>query len=119
MTDRVRSISSRSGQSLRWPSVAGVPLRAPKSAVALVLCIGAGGSEHLAHDEWGGLLPCLGRHSLRPENGAELPRQFQSRHNIVCDLRLSAVRPGSQVPVFGEVGDTHQSGLGTEDLRLL
>ena len=25
-----------------------------KSAVALVLCIGAGGSEQLAHDEWGG-----------------------------------------------------------------
>ena len=24
------------------------------SAVALVLCIGAGGSEHLAPDEWGG-----------------------------------------------------------------
>ena len=25
-----------------------------KSAVALVLCIGAGGSEQLAQDEWGG-----------------------------------------------------------------
>ena len=25
-----------------------------KSAAALVLCIGAGGYEQLAHDEWGG-----------------------------------------------------------------
>ena len=66
-----------------------------------------------------GLLPCLGRHSLRPENGEELPRQFQSRHNIVCDIRLSAVRPGSQDPVFGEIGGTPQSGLGTEGVRLL
>ena len=54
MTGRVRSVSSRSEQSLCWPSVAEVPLQALKSAVALVLCIGAGGSEQLAHDEWGG-----------------------------------------------------------------
>ena len=51
MTGRVRSVSSRSGQSLCWPSVAGVLLQALNSAVALVLCIGAGGSEQLAHDE--------------------------------------------------------------------
>ena len=51
MTGRVRSESSRSGQALCWPNVAEVPL---KSAVALVLFIGAGGSEQLAHDEWGG-----------------------------------------------------------------
>ena len=67
----------------------------------------------------GGLLPCLGRHSLRPENGAELPRQFQSRHTLVCDHQLSAARPRSQGPVFGEIGGTHQSGLGTEGVRLL
>ena len=54
VTGRVRSVSLRSGQSLCWPSVAGVPLQALKSAVALILCIGAGGSEQLAHDEWGG-----------------------------------------------------------------
>ena len=65
------------------------------------------------------LLPCLGRHSLRPENGAELPRQIQSRHDVVCDQRLSAARPESQGPVFDEIGGTHQSGLGTEGLRLL
>ena len=41
------------------------------------------------------------------------------RHNLVCDLRLSVVRPGSQGPVFGEIGGTHQSGLGTEGVRLL
>ena len=54
MTGRVRSVSSRSRQSLRWPNAAEVPYRVLTSAVALVLCIGAGGSEHLAPDEWGG-----------------------------------------------------------------
>ena len=66
-----------------------------------------------------GLLPCLGRHSLRPENGAESPRQVQSRHDLVCDQRLAAARPESQGPVFDEIGGTHQSGLGTEGVRLL
>ena len=61
-----------------------------------------------------GLLPCLGTHSLRPENGAESPRQVQSRHNLACDQRLAAARPESQGPVFDEIGGTHQSGLGTE-----
>ena len=61
-----------------------------------------------------GLLPCLGRHSLRPENGAESPRQVQSRHDLVRDQRLAAARPESQGPVFDEIGGTHQSGLGTE-----
>ena len=51
-----------------------------------------------------GLLPCLGRHSLRPENGAELPRQVQLRHDLVCDQRLSAARPESHGPVFDEIG---------------
>ena len=54
MTGRVRPVSSRSGQTLCWPSVAKVPLQALKSAAALVLCLCAGGSEQLAHDEWGG-----------------------------------------------------------------
>ena len=67
----------------------------------------------------GGLLPCLGRHSLRPENGTALPRQFQSRNNLVCDQRLSTSRLGSQGPVFVEIGGTHQSGLGTEGVRPL
>ena len=66
-----------------------------------------------------GLLPCLGRHSMRPENGAESPRQVQSRHDLVCDQRLTAARPESQGPVFDEIGGTHQSGLGTEGVRLL
>ena len=67
----------------------------------------------------GGLLPCLGRHFLRPENGAESPRQIQSRHDLVCDQRLATARPESQGPVFVEIGGTHQSGLGTEGVRLL
>ena len=65
------------------------------------------------------LLPCFGRHFLRPENGAELPRQVQSRHDLVCDRRLSTARPESQGPVFDEIGRTHQSGLGTGAVRLL
>ena len=68
---------------------------------------------------WKGLLPCLGRHSLRPENGAKSPRQVQSQHDLVCDQRLVAARPESQGPVFDEIGGTHQSGLGTEGVRLL
>ena len=53
-----------------------------------------------------GLLPCLGRHSLRPENSTELPRQVQSRHGLVCDQRQSAARPEHQGPVFDEIGHT-------------
>ena len=67
----------------------------------------------------GGLLSCLERHSLRPENGAELPRQFQSRHNLVCGQWLSTARPGSQGPVFVGIGGTYRFGLGTEGVRLL
>ena len=51
-----------------------------------------------------GLLPWSGRHFLRPENGAELPPQCESRHNLVCDQRLSAARPESQCPVVVEIG---------------
>ena len=51
VTGRVRSVSLRSGQALCWPSVAEVPLRALKSAAALVLCLCAGGSEQLTHNE--------------------------------------------------------------------
>ena len=66
-----------------------------------------------------GLLPCLGRRSLRPENGAESPQQVQSRHDLVYDQRLSAARSESQGLVFDEIGGTHQSGLGTEGVHLL
>ena len=65
------------------------------------------------------LLLCLGRHSLRPENGVESPRQVQSRHDLVFDQRLSAARPEPQGPVSDEIGGTHQSGLGTEGVHLL
>ena len=52
-------------QALCWPRIAEIPLQGLVSAVALVLCIHTGVSELLAHDEWGGLLSCLERHSLR------------------------------------------------------
>ena len=57
VTGRVRSVLSRSGQALCWPSVSEVPLQALKSAVALVLCICAGDSEQLARDKGGGFFP--------------------------------------------------------------
>ena len=66
-----------------------------------------------------GLLPCLGRHSLRPGNGAESPRQCESRHNLVCVQRLSVARPESQCPVIVQIGGTRQSELGTGGVRLL
>ena len=66
-----------------------------------------------------GLLPCLERHFLRPENSAESPRQVQSRHDLVCDQRLSTARPESEGPVLDEIGGTHQFGLGTEGVYLL
>ena len=66
-----------------------------------------------------GLLPCLGRHSLRPGNGAESPRQCESRHNLVCVQRLSVAWPESQCPVIVQIGGTRQSELGTGDVRLL
>ena len=85
MTGRVRFESSRTGQALCLPGVAELPFQGLSSAVALVLCNGAGGSEPLAHDEWGGLLPYVGRHSLRPGDGAESPRQGQALHDLVRD----------------------------------
>ena len=40
-----------------------------------------------------GLLPCLGRHSLRPENGAESPRQVQSRSRVTNGWQLRGRSP--------------------------
>ena len=54
VTDRVRSLSSRSGQALCWPRIAKISLQGITSAVALVLCIYTGVSELLGRDEWGG-----------------------------------------------------------------
>ena len=53
MTGRVRSESSRTGQALCWPGLGELLFQGLNLAVALVLCNGAGGSELLAHDEWG------------------------------------------------------------------
>ena len=88
VTGRVRSLSSRSGQALCWPRIAEIPLQGLTSAIALVLCIHTGVSELLAHDEWGGPLSPQERHFLRPEDGAELPQQGQSR---VCVSQTTAV----------------------------
>ena len=84
---RIRSGSSRTGQALGWPGLAGLPFQGLNSAVALVLCDGAGGSEPLAHDEWGGLLPYVVRHCLLPGDGAE------TFHNGQWGLRGAERRP--------------------------
>ena len=65
MTGRVRSLSSRAGHRLCAGRESEIPLQGLVSAVALALCIHTGVSELLAHDEWGGVLSCLERHSLR------------------------------------------------------
>ena len=114
MTGRVRSESSRTGQALGWPGLAGLPFQGLNSAVAMVLCNGAGGSEPLTHDEWGDLIPYVGRHSLRPGDGAESPRQGQALHDLVRDQRLLAASSKAHCPVSGQTGGTHQSELGVE-----
>ena len=93
MTGHVRSLSSRSdrldaGRELwryRW-------LQGLKSEVTLVLCIHAGLSELLNHDDWGGI-PCpQERHSLRPVNGAEWPQRGQSQYSLAYHERLPSAK---------------------------
>ena len=62
----------------------------------------------------GGLLPWLGRHPLRPENGAELPRQGQSRHAFAGHERLASAEPESKDPGSVGTGGTHQPRPDTE-----
>ena len=114
MTDHTRSGSSRSLHGLGWPGVAGLPFQGLNSAVALVLCDVAGGSEPLAHDWWGGHLPYVGRHSLRSGDGAESLRQGQALHDLVRDQGLLAASSEAHCPVFGQTGGTHQCELGAE-----
>ena len=118
MTGRVRSVSSRSGQVLCWPNVVEVPLQALKSAVALILCICAGGSDQLAHDEWRGS-SSLFRKAFSASSKwdgitAAVPVAAQS---CVWPTAVNC-EAGSQGPVFVGIGGTHQSGLGTEGVRL-
>ena len=84
MTGRVSSESSRTGQALGWPGLARLPFQGLNSAVALVFCDGTGGSEPLAHDEWGGLLPYFGRNSLRPEGMGRNHLDRDRRCTILC-----------------------------------
>ena len=114
MTGRVHSESSRTGQALCWPGFAELQFQGLISAAALMLCNGAGGSEPLAHYEWEGLLPYIGRHSLRPGDAAETPRQEQAWHDLVRDLRLNPASSEAHGPASGQTGGTHQSEIGTE-----
>lgn len=69
VTSCVRSLSSRAGKALGWPSLGGMP----NLAVVLV----SGALSHLpimGGVGWGALLYYV-EYSPRPKNGAELPRQ--------------------------------------------
>ena len=62
----------------------------------------------------GGILPYVGRHSLRPGDGAESPRQGQALHDLVRDQCLLAASSEAHGPVSGQTRCTHQSELGVE-----
>ena len=59
-------------------------------------------------------LPYVGRHSLRPGDGAESPRQGQTLHDLVRGQLLLATSSEGHCPVSGQTGGTHQSELGSE-----
>ena len=61
-----------------------------KSAVALVLCIGAGGSEQLAHDEWGG--------------SSSLFRKAFSASRKWCGITAAVFRDATQKETIDESG---------------
>ena len=62
----------------------------------------------------GGLIPYFGRHSLRPGDGVESPRQEQALHDLVRDQRLLPASSEAHGPVSGQTRGTHQSELGAE-----
>ena len=67
----------------------------------------------------GGLLPCVGRHPLRPGDGVESPRQGQALHDLERDQRLHVASSEARCLVSGQIEGTHQSELGAkrESLR--
>ena len=62
----------------------------------------------------GGLLPYVGRHSLRPGDGAESPRRGQALHDLVRDQHLLPASSEAHGPVSGQTEGTHQSELDAE-----
>ena len=109
MTGSVRSESSRTGQALGWPGLGGLPFQGLNSAVALVLYNGAGGSEPLAHNEWGGYssLPRKVFPASRGWGGITTTGTGVAR-------RLLPASSEAHGPVSGQTWGTHQSELGAE-----
>ena len=112
VTGRVRSLSSRSWHRL----FAGqeIPLQGLTSAEALVLCTHTGASELLAHHEWGG--------SSFPSGKAfsasrKMRRNDRSRNNRGTAFAYHERLPFAKLG-WVETGGTHQSGPGTEGVRL-
>ena len=122
VTGRVRSLSSRSGQTLCWPRIAEIPLHGLTSAVALVLCIHTGVSELLAHVEWEGSSFPSGKALFFPLRKGPFCVQKMGRNDRSRDNRGTAFAYNERLPSAKlgcvETGGTHQSGPGTEGVRL-
>ena len=71
VTGRVRSLSSRSGQTPCWPRIAEVPVQRLKSAGSFVYALMPGFLSGLHMMSEGGSLFPQKRQFLRSENGAE------------------------------------------------
>lgn len=82
MTGHVRSESARTGHALGLLGPAELPLQGLNSAVALVLCNGAEGSEPFAHDEpsISRGIPCVQEMARNHRDRAE-----QALHDLVCN----------------------------------
>ena len=107
VTGRVRSESSRTGQALGWPGLAGLPSQGLIQLWHWCYVTVLGALSFLPLMSEGGLLPYVGRHSLRPGDGAESPRQGQALHDLVRDQRLLAASSGAHCTVSGQTGGTH------------
>ena len=114
VTARVRSLSSRSGQALCWPRIAGIPLQRLTSAVVLLLYIYTGVSELLAHDEWGGVFFPLRKGIFCVQ---KMRRNDRSRDNRGTAFAYHERLPFAKLG-WVETGGTHQFRPGTEGLRL-
>ena len=114
VTGRVRSLSSRSGQALCWPRITEPPLQGLTSAVALLVYIHTGVSELLAHDEWGVFFPLRkGIFCVQKMGQNDRSRDNNRGTAFAYHERLLSAKLGWVV-----TGGTHQSGPGTEGVRL-
>ena len=113
MASRIRSLSSLSGQSSRWPRIAEIPLQRLKSAEAFLFCTRAGVSGLLAHYKWGGSsFPSEKAFSASRERGGTtatgtvVVRPCVTRTTVVCGVNVG--RDWGHTPVWAG----HGRGVG-------